>query len=321
MRAIIQAGYGDPSQLRLDTIPTPSCGPGEVLVRIHGAAINPADWYAITGSPFPVRLALGLFRPRNPVPGRDMAGVVEAVGEGVCGFVPGDEVFGEIDGGAFAEFALTRPKRIALRPQNAGPTPLEFADCAALPLAGMTALQGVRDVGALQPGQRLLVNGASGGVGSYAVQIGKLLGAEVTAVCSARNAERVRALGADHVLDYAVDDFCARSACFDVVFDSIGNRTIAELRHALTPTGVFVSSSPHLGFMLRVGFAGLFGSQRFRVLAASCKPADLAQLRTWVESGELRPLLDQRYSLIEVPEAIAAQGAGHRRGKSVVSIA
>ncbi len=237
MKAIIQKAYGDPTRvLEFGDAPTPVPGDDEVLVRVHASSVNPGDWFGVVGQPYVLRLAFGLGRPRRSIPGRDVAGTVEAVGAKVTRFRPGDRVYGELPGGGYAELVVAVADSLAPIPST-----LDIAEAAAVPLAGGTALRGLRDAGRVREGQRVLVNGASGGVGTFAVQIARSLGAEVIAVCHTRNIDLIRSIGADEVIDYTVDDFTEPGGSrrpYDVIFDLIGNPTISEYRRVLSPTGV-----------------------------------------------------------------------------------
>lgn len=291
----------------------PVPGPGEVRVRVRASSVNPADWFFLTGTPYPLRLVSGLFSPRRPVFGRDAAGVVDAVGDGVTRLRPGDEVFGEVES-AYAEYVVAREDRLGPKPTNAS-----FEEAAALPVAAITALQAMRDKARVRPGHRVLVNGASGGVGTFAVQIAKAFGAEVIGVCSARNAELVRRAGADAIVDYASEDFTATGP-YDSILDLVGSRPLRACLRALRPTGVYVSSVGRLGWSLKSALASLLPGSRVRVVAAATTTEDLTVLRDLYEAGKLRSLVDRSYSLGEAPEALRRQGAGHARGKSVISV-
>jgi NADPH:quinone reductase-like Zn-dependent oxidoreductase len=324
MKAIVQDRYGPPDVLELRDVAKPAPGDNEVLVRVHAAAVNALDWHYMRGDPYVARPSMGLLRPKVKIRGRDFAGRVEAVGEGVDRFRPGDEVFGEADG-AFAEYVSAPAGAADPKPAN-----LTFEQAAAIPVAGNTALMGLRDVAQVRPGQRVLINGASGGVGTFAVQIAKSLGAEVTGVCSARNADLVRSIGADHVIDYAAEDFCRNGQRYDVVFDLVGNRSLADCRRALTPEGTLVLSGGGVseGGSL-VGPMALFVKgmllSRFvphRLLQFTEKPSseNLAALRELVESGAVAPVVDRTYQLSEVPEAIRYLEVDHARAKVVIAV-
>jgi NADPH:quinone reductase-like Zn-dependent oxidoreductase len=324
MKAIAQDLYGPPDVLELRDVPKPIPGDNEVLVRVHAAAVNALDWHYMRGDPYVARLSMGLRAPKVRIRGRDFAGRVEATGGGVERFRVGDEVFGEADG-AFAEYVSAPDDAVDPKPAN-----LTFEQAAAVPLAGGTALMGLRDVARVQPRQRVLINGASGGVGTFAVQIAKSLGAEVTGVCSARNADLVRSIGADHVIDYASEDFTRNGQRYDVVFDLVGNRSLADLRRAVTPAGTLVLSG---GGMSEGGsflgplalFAKSMVLSRFvrqRLLQFTEQPSreNLTSLRELVESGAVTPLIDRTFQLSEVPEAIRYLEVEHAQAKVVITV-
>lgn len=324
MHAIVHRQYGTPDVLALEEVERPALGDGQVLVRVHAAGVSVGDHHVVSGKPYLIRLSPfgGLPRPRNLVPGAAMAGVVEAVGANVTTLRPGDEVFGQAANGAFAEYLVMPAEQLAPKPRN-----LSFEEAAAVPW-GATALQGLRDAGGLKVGQRVLINGASGGVGTWAVQIAKALGAHVTAVCSTRNVELVRALGADEVFDYTSEDFAKGAARFDVMMDMVGNRSLSECRSVLTPTGVYVACSggggDWVGPLFRI-VGGLlsfaFGSRKFKTFVMTPKHEDLVFLKELVEAGKAKPIIERSYPLSEVAEALRHVGEGHARGQSVVRIA
>jgi NADPH:quinone reductase-like Zn-dependent oxidoreductase len=324
MKAIVQDRYGSPDVLRLAEVDTPAPAEGQVLVRVRAASLNARDWHVMRGDPYLARLSLGVRRPKARVRGTDFAGRVEAVGPGVGHLRVGDKVFGEAEG-AFAEYVCAAEDVVEAMP--AGWT---FAQAAALPLAGNTALMGLRDAAELRPGQHVLVNGASGGVGPFAVQIAKSLGADVTAVCSARNAEQARSLGADHVVDYAREDFARGGRRYDVVFDLVGNRSAADLRRALTPAGTAVLSGGGvfeggslvgpMGLLLAGPLISRFVSQRLVVLTATPSRGNLAALRDLAEAGRLTAAVDRSYPLSEVPAALRYLEDEHARAKVVVTV-
>ncbi|KAB1947715.1 NAD(P)-dependent alcohol dehydrogenase [Micromonospora sp. ALFpr18c] len=327
MKAIVQDRYGPPETLALADVPTPVPAPDEVLVRVEAAALNAYDWHAMRGDPRMARLAMGRSRPRARIRGRDFAGRVEAVGAQVREVRPGDAVFGDLGdaNGAFAEYVCVPEALVAAMPANLTPH-----QAAALPLAGVTALLGLRDVGRVGPGHSVLINGASGGVGTLAVQLAKTFGATVTGVCSGRNVDLVRSLGADHIVDYTRDDFADGTRRHDVVFDLVGNRTLGELRRALTPTGTLVLSG---GGVYRGG--SLIGPVwliargrllaplvRHRIVTLTTAPGrhHLDTLRAHVEAGRLTPVIDRTYPLHEVPEAIRYLEGEHARAKVVITL-
>ncbi|KOX22090.1 NAD(P)-dependent alcohol dehydrogenase [Nocardiopsis sp. NRRL B-16309] len=324
MKAIAQSRYGEPQDvLELRDVERPEPGDHQVLVRVHASSVNPADWFELAGLPYVLRLAFGLARPRNPVRGKDVAGTVEAVGSRVTRWQRGAAVFGELNAGAYAEFVLAKEDELAQAPAG-----LALAEAAAVPLAGVAALQGLRDTAGVRPGHRVLVNGASGGVGTFAVQIAKALGAHVTGVCSAANAELVTSIGADEVIDYTREDFTRGAEPYDVVFDLVGSHTPAAYRRVLRRDGVYVSATgmpggPVLGplpYLLRVMLASLRGGPRMKPFAAKRNADDLAALATMIESGQVRPVIDRSYGLADAAQALARQGRGHARGKTVVTV-
>jgi NADPH:quinone reductase-like Zn-dependent oxidoreductase len=317
MRAVVQDRYGLDDVLRLDRVPVPEIAGDQVLVRVHAAGLDRGTEHLMTGRPYLLRLAFGVRRPRNPVPGRDVAGTVVAVGPAVKRFSAGDAVFG-IAPGSFAEYAVAKEDKLRAKPAS-----LTFEEAAVLPVSAGTALQAVCDVGRVEPGHRVLVIGASGGVGGYAVQLAKSLGAEVTAVCSAAKAEHVRALGADHVLDYAGQDFADGPGRYDVVVDLAGNPALSRLRRALTPTGTAVIAGGEggdrwtggLDRQLRARAVSAFISQRLTGLMARERGSDLERLTALVEAGTLAPTLDRTYPLAEVRSAMRLLASGGVRGK------
>ena len=323
MKAIVYRCYGSPDVLRLESIAKPTPKPDEVLVRVHAASVNPLDWHFIRGKPYIVRIEAGFGRPKDPRLGVDFAGTVEAVGASVTHFRPGDEVFGGRDG-AFAEYVTVREERAVVRkPPNA-----TFEQAAALPIAAITALQALRDKGHLQSGQKVLINGASGGVGTFAVQIAKSYGAEVTGVCSTRNVELVRSIGADHVIDYSREDFTRSGQHYDLIVDTVGSHSLLAYRRALTARGVLVVVGAANGGNWIGPFATWFNawmlshfvSQEFVPLLAQMKQDDLTVLAGLMESGKLRAVIDRRYPLSGVPDAIRYVEQGHARGKVVVDV-
>jgi NADPH:quinone reductase-like Zn-dependent oxidoreductase len=316
MKAMVRDRFGSADVLRLDDIETPRISSDEALVRVHASSVSIGDWFWLTGSPLLMRPASGLLRPRERVLGRDVAGVVEAVGADVGDLRVGDEVYGEIPFGAHAEYAAVPARLLARKPAN-----LTFEQAAAVPLAGGTALQGLRDAGRLKAGQHVLVSGASGAVGTFAVQIAKALGAEVSGVCSASNAELVRAIGADHVIDYDSEDFTRGDARYDLIFDLVGSHPIGACRRVLTPSGVYVASTSKLRVLLRAALVSVVARGRVVVHAAHESKADLDVLRELIEASRVTPVIDGCYDLSQVPEAFRQQGLGHARGRKVISIA
>ncbi|MCG3174038.1 MAG: Quinone oxidoreductase 1 [Myxococcota bacterium] len=317
MKAITYERYGPPLEvLSLRDIPKPEPGRNEILVRVMASSVNPADGYMTTGSPFPIRLMAGLFKPQRPTPGRDFSGVVEAVGPAVRDFKAGDEVHGESErNGAFAEYLCVPESQAGLKPAN-----LNFEEAAAVPLAAVTALQGLRDSGKLQPGQQVLINGAAGGVGSFAIQIARALGGEVTGVCSSRNVEAVRSLGAARVIDYSREDLITWGGEYDLILDLVGNRSVSDWRKVLKPKGIFVAVAGAISSLFRVFLMSLL-DRRFTVLAAKQTRQDLMVLKEMCESGSIKPCISRRTGLPDVPEALHRQGEGHGQGKTVIRIA
>jgi NADPH:quinone reductase-like Zn-dependent oxidoreductase len=324
MAAVVQAAYGvDPEPtLQYGETPRPVIDADEVLVRVRAASVDRGTWHVMSGQPYLMRVAgFGLRAPKALNPGRCLAGTVEAVGSAVTGFAPGDEVYGTSTG-SFAEYCAVRPGKLAAKPAN-----LSFEQAAALPVSAVTALQAVRDHGRVQAGQRVLVTGASGGVGTFAVQIAKAFGAEVTAVCSAGKADLVRSLGADHVLDYAAHDYTRGEERYDVILDIAGNRRLSDIRRVLTPHGVLVlvggeSGGRWTGGVGRLVYARLLSMsvrQTLRSFVASENAADLDALRDLVESGQLTPAIDRAFPLAEVPAAIRWMLDGRARGKVVIT--
>ncbi|MFG3250420.1 NAD(P)-dependent alcohol dehydrogenase [Streptomyces sp. NPDC048187] len=329
MKAVVQERFGPPDSLRLREVDRPRPGAGQVLVRVHAAAVNPYDWHMLRGDPYAARLlgGMGLTRPKHRVAGIDAAGVVEDVGADVRGFSPGDPVLGFCPG-AFAEYASTTASLLVPKP-----TDLTFEQAAALPMGAVTALRGIRTVGRVRAGQRVLVNGAGGGVGSFAVQIAAALDAEVTGVCSARNTDLVRSLGATRVLDYARQDFTDGNQRYDVVLDNVGNHPPGRLRRVLTPSGVLVANgggSPGrvfgaIGAMLRLAAVGAITRQRLRPIlpAAPAGPVheDLLAVTAFVGAGQVAPVIGRTFALADTARAVRHVEEGHFRGKTVITVA
>jgi NADPH:quinone reductase-like Zn-dependent oxidoreductase len=320
MKAIVRETYGPPDVLHLEDVPVPTLRDGDVLVRVRAASANAGDWHLLRGTPFPFRLVAGLRIPRFKIIGTDVAGRVEAVGRNITGFRPGDEVFGELSRcgfGAYAEFAAAPEKALALKPAN-----LSFEEAATLPTAGCTALQGLRK-GRIQRAQRVLIHGASGGVGTFAVQIAKTFGTEVTAVCSTRNLEVVRSIGADHVLDYNKDDFAALRQRYDLILAANGDRSIWDYKRALSADGSYVmsgGSNRQLTDALLFGPLLSIGHQKLGNLLVKPNHADLLVLKELCETGQVTPVIDRRFPLSEVASAIRYVEDGHARGKVVVTV-
>ena len=321
LKAIIQARYGSPDVLKLEEIDKPAVKDDEVLVRVHAAAVNIGDWHLLRGVPYVMRMVFGMRKPRREVPGIDIAGRVEAVGEGVRQLRRGDEVFGWCVG-AFAEYARAPAANILPKPAN-----LTFEQAAAVGDSAFTALDAVRDQGKVAPGHEVLINGASGGVGTFAVQIARSLGATVTGVCSTRNVDMVRSIGAEHVIDYTQEDFSQRGQRFEVMLDLVGNRSLSDCMRALTPSGTYVlvgvaDLGRWFGLARQIKALSLspFVRRRLRVFIARHNREDLITLKELVEAGQVAPVIDQRYELREVPEALRHQGEGHARGKIVITV-
>ncbi len=323
MRAVVHRRYGTPDVLTLGEVARPVPGEDEVLVRVQAAGASVGDHHIVTGKPYIIRLTPfgGFPHPRKRVPGMALAGQVEAVGAKVTAFRPGDAVYGEALGGAYADYVVVSARLIAPKPNN-----LSFEEAAAAPW-GVTPLQALRDLGRLRAGQRVLINGASGGVGTWAVQIAKALGARVTAVCSTRNLEMARALGADEVIDYTKQDFVEGGARFDLLLDTVGNRSVSDCRKVLTETGTFVSCSGGNStwrWLFRIGtllVTSLFTRQRLKTFVVTPNQADLLALKTIIEAGKARPVIERRYPLSEVAAALNHVGEGHTRGQTVLRIA
>lgn len=320
MKAIVRCAYGGPEVLRLEAVEKPTPADDEILVRVRAASLNPLDWHLLRGEPYVGRASMGLRKPKSIRLGVDFAGTVEAVGRNVSRFKPGDEVFGG-KAGALAEYVTVRADG-AVAPK---PARLAFDEAAAIPVAAVTALQGLRDEGKLQAGQRVLVNGASGGVGTFAVQLAKVLGAHVTGVCSGRNAELVRSLGADRVIDYTREDFTKGEDRYDLILDNVGNHALSDLRRVLAPRGRYVMVGGPKGRWLdpmpRALHAALLSrlvSQHLGFFLARLDGADLAWLADLASAGHLTPAIERRYALGDVPAAIRHLEAGHARGKLVV---
>lgn len=321
MRAIVQKEYGAADVLAVAEIERPVIGADEVLVQVHAAGLDRGTWHLMAGLPYAARLVAGLRAPKRAVPGLDVAGVVVAVGSEVRRFHPGDAVFG-VSKGSFAEFAAAREDKLALKPSR-----LTFEQAAAVPVSGMTALRGLSDVGRLQAGQKVLIVGASGGVGSYAVQIAKALGAEVTGVCSTSKLDLVRSIGADHVIDYTRDDFAAGDRQYDVILDVGGNSALSRLRRALTPGGTLVIVGGEgggnwigMGRQMRALALSPFVGQRLTILGPKEHYTVLERLTELVENGQLVPVIEQTYPLGEMPNAMRRLVAGHARGKLVITV-
>jgi NADPH:quinone reductase-like Zn-dependent oxidoreductase len=324
MKAITQDHYGEPTDtLELREVETPAVADGEVLVRVHAASIHVGDWIVMQGVPYIMRPMFGLRAPKVPVPGTDMAGVVEAVGAGVTHVAPGDEVFGWGDG-AFAEYMSTPAENVLPKPAD-----LSFEQAAAVGVSAFTALKAMRDRGQVEAGQRVLVNGASGGVGTYAVQIAKSMGAEVTAVCSSKNAEMVRSIGADHVVDYTQEDFTQGDSRYDFILDNVGNHSFSEIRRVLSPDGkVQPNGGGHhpgrwfgsLGSVVGNAIRARREDQLLAPFLSTNNSDDLAVLKDMAEAGKIAPVIDSTFPLAEAAQAMSHVGAGHARGTVVLTV-
>ncbi|SFR92995.1 NADPH:quinone reductase [Microbacterium sp. cf046] len=322
MRAAVQHRYGPPSVLESSEVGIPLPGRRDVLVHIGAASVHPGDYFVMTGEPYMVRLVFGLRRPRHGIPGRDLAGVVAAVGKDVTALRPGDEVFGWSTTGTLADYACVPAENLVPVPAN-----VSVVDAAAVPTSALAALQALRKIANVQPGQTVLVTGASGGVGSFAVQIAKAFGAEVTGVCSTGNVELVHSLGADHVIDYTRTDFARAAKRYDVILDNVEAQPLAAARRALTPTGTLIPNSGRggrwLGPLGRIVVARLlsgFTRQRLRPFASIEKRQDLLTLADMLASGQVTPVIDRTYPLDEAADALCYVAAGHTRGKVVIAI-
>jgi len=322
MKAIVYTKYGPPDVLQLKEVEKPAPNEDEVLIRVYAASANPADWHMLRGEPFLARLNAGLFKPKNTILGIDIAGQVEAVGKNVTEFQPGDEVFGDCGwGGGFAEYVCVTEKNLALKPTN-----ITFEEAAAVPVAAVTALQGLRDKGQIQAGQKVLVNGASGGVGTFTVQIAKSFGAEVTGVCSTRNLDMVHSIGADQVIDYTQEDFTQNGQRYDLIIDNVGNRSVLDFKRSLSPNGICVIIGfSSLVLLFQHMFLGplisMTGSKKIVLMGtANVNNKELGFLKELLEAGKVVPVIDRRYPLSEVAEAIRYLEEGHARGKVVITL-
>ena len=317
MQAIIYTTYGSPDVLQLKDIEKPTPKVNQVLVKVHAASANPADWHLMRAAPFLARLANGLLKPKNTKLGADIAGRVEAVGSNVTQFQVGDQVFGAMplnELGGFAEYVCASEELLALKPAN-----LTFEQAAAVPLAAFTALQGLRNKGQIQPGQKVLINGASGGVGTFAVQIAKSFGTEVTGVCSTRNLDMVRSIGADHVIDYTQADFTRNGQQYDLIFDAVGNRSVFDFKRALSPNGICaVAGFTNLSRLFQVMLLG--GKKIGLMETAKANQKDLVFIQALLEAGKVVPVIDRCYPLREVADAIRYLEAGHAQGKVVITM-
>ena len=323
MKAAVCTGYGPPDVLQVTDVEKPVPNDNEVLIRVRAASVNPLDVHVRRGTPYILRMLFGLRRPKDPRLGRDVAGWVEAVGRDVTRFKPGDEVFGACRG-AFAEYACASESNVVVKSDK-----VTFEQAASVPVAALTALQALRDKGQIQPGQKILINGAAGGVGTFAVQIAKSFGAPATGVCSTRNVNMVRSIGADRVIDYTQEDFTKSGQRYDLIFDCVGNHSLLALRRLLNPRGTYIAvgAPPHgrwigpLGRLLKTLVLSWFVSPRLVLFLARIRSEDLTIMRELMEAGKVTPVIDRSYSLSEVREAIGYLEEGHARGKVVITVA
>jgi NADPH:quinone reductase-like Zn-dependent oxidoreductase len=324
MKAVVYCDYGTPDVLKIMDIAKPSPNDNQLLIRVRAASVNPYDWHFIRGTPYIMRLGVGLRNPKSTRVGVDFAGTVEAVGKNVTQFKPGDEVYGG-KGGAFAEYVCVTEKAVVLKPAN-----ITFEQAGAVEIAGHTALLALREHGKVHPGQKVLINGASGGVGTFAVQIGKVLGAHVTGVCSTRNVEMVRSLGADEVIDYTKEDFAKSGKQWDVILDNVPNHSLADCRRALTPNGKYImigGGGPDDGRVIgpfarviKIMLSKPFVSQEMKMMMSDPSHDDMIYLRDLMQSGQVRPVIDRTYKFSEIADAVRYVEEGHARGKVVVKV-
>jgi len=318
MKAVVQVGYGSADVLRFKEIDKPVAADDDVLVRVHAASLAAGDYFGMRGKPFPIRMVIGFPKPKKDyVVGADLAGRVEAVGKNVTRFKPGDEVFGECSR-ACAEYTCAEEDKLVHKPHN-----LTFEQAAAVPTSALTALQALRDHGKVQPGQKVLINGASGGVGTFAVQTAKALGAEVTGVCSTANVDMVRSIGADHVIDYTKEDFTTAEARYDLILDNVASHSFAEYRRVLKPGGTLMPSSGHagMGYIFKAFLLSMFVRQQGRPFVSTPNQDDLSALKEMVEAGRVTPVIDRTYPLRETAEAFRYLDQGHAQGKVIIVVA
>lgn len=323
MKAIVYTKYGSPDVLQFKEVEKPVPKDNEVLIKVHAASVNAADWHLLRAKPFLVRIAgMGFLKPKNKILGADIAGHVEEIGRNVTQFQPGDSVFGDIfycGLGGFAEYVCASEDALVLKPES-----LTFEEAASVPLAALTALHGLRDKGHIQPGQKVLVNGASGGVGTFAVQLAKYFGAEVTAVCSTGNLEMMRKLGVDHVIDYTKEDFTKNGLRYDLILAANGFHSIFDYKRALSPKGIYVMSGGTSAQMFQTLLLGpwisMTGSKKMASVSSKPNKKDLILIKELLESGKIKPVIDRRYPLSEVAEAIRYLEEGHAKGKVVITM-
>ena len=318
MKAFVYTKYGSADVLHLQEVEKSTPKDDEVLIKVQAVSINAYDWHFLSADIFLIRMIGGFLRPKNPILVADLAGRVEAVGSHVKQFQPGDEVFGDIGGGGLAEYVCARENLLVRKPAK-----MTFEEAAAVPMAALTAVQGLRDEGQIQPGQQVVINGASGGVGTFAVQIAKTFGAEVTAVCSTRNLDTARSIGADHIIDYTKEDFTKSGQRYDLIFAANGYHPISAYQRALTPKGIYVMAGgkvPQLFQALTMGrWMSKTGGQKMGAMTAKTNQNDLVTIKEFLEAGKVRPVIDRRYPFSEVPEAFRYFGQGHARGKVVIT--
>ena len=323
MKAIVQKAYGGSDVLELQEIDKPPVGDADIRVRVVAASVHAGDYFIMKGVPYVARFSAGWPRPKGYVPGYDVAGIVDAVGASVSQLQPGDEVFGECGGGACAEYVSAASDRFVVKPAG-----VSFEEVAAVPISALAALQGLRDAGRVKPGQRVLVNGASGGVGTFAVQIAKSMGAEVTGVCSGRNLDMVRSIGADHVIDYTQEDFTRSGLSYDLILDNVANHSLAGLRRALTKTGTLLPNGGQLdrrwfasaGRLIAAKVMAPFVSQRLPIFLVEMSHEDLTAIKDLIEAGTVTPVIDRTFPLSEAGQALTQVGEGHARGKVAITV-
>jgi NADPH:quinone reductase-like Zn-dependent oxidoreductase len=320
MKAIVYQKYGSSDVLELKEVEKPIPNDNEVLIKVQAASVNPLDWRIMRGKPFMIRLSgIGLLKPKNKILGVDVAGRIEAVGKNVKLFQPGDEVFGGVSMGGFAEYVCGTEKGLVLKPTN-----LTFEEAAAVPVAALTALQGLRDKGNIQSGQKVLINGASGGVGTFAVQIAKWFGAKVTAVCSTRNLDMVQSIGADHVIDYTQEDFTKNGQYYDLIYDTAAYRPVLDYKRSLSPNGIYVMIGGSMVRMLQMMIVGpwvsITGSKKMGFMVAKIIKKDMIIVKELLENGKIIPVIDRHYKLSEVAEAVQYLEKGHARGKVIITM-
>jgi NADPH:quinone reductase-like Zn-dependent oxidoreductase len=322
MKSAVYTRYGPPDVVQIADVEKPVPKDDEVLIKVRAASVNPYDWHFMRGTPYPVRMSAGLRKPKDKRLGADVAGRVEAVGRNVTQFKPGDEVFG-LCKGAFAEYACTPESKLVMKPDN-----VTFEQAASVPIAAFTALQGLRDKGHIQPAQKVLINGAAGGVGTFAVQIAKSFGADVTGICSTRNVDMVRSIGADQAIDYTQEDFTKSGQRYDLILDCVGNHSLLAYRRVLSPKGIYIQVGGPTGRwmigllarLIKALVLSRFVSQKLVMVGAKSNKEDLTILHDLMKAGKVTPVVDKRYSLTEVPEAIRYLEAGRARGKVVITL-